>query len=207
MKQLDAEAGGRKLLPSWGSRLVSASAVAALALIAASGAKADVIETFKLHGSFTVPSTVTFTGTIDFDFTDGFSSLPTIEAIAITVNGRPVFNESPSLKFALSGDPAVVDVSNSRGDTLALMFTTPNLNSFAGFNDGPIAGGEVIFGGTTGFTGFFFSPTGLVTADAPIPDPPAVPELSTWAMMLLGLAGLGLAARGRRAIGFLGGTV
>ena len=34
--------------------------------------------------------------------------------------------------------------------------------------------------------------------------PAAVPELSTWAMMLLGLAGLGLAAKRRRAIGLPG---
>ena len=34
---------------------------------------------------------------------------------------------------------------------------------------------------------------------------PPVPELSTWAMLLLGLAGLGLAAKRRRALGFLGG--
>jgi hypothetical protein len=32
-----------------------------------------------------------------------------------------------------------------------------------------------------------------------------VPEPSTWAMMLIGFAGLGLAAKGRRAIGFLVG--
>jgi MYXO-CTERM domain-containing protein len=39
----------------------------------------------------------------------------------------------------------------------------------------------------------------------PDPTTPAVPELSTWAMLLLGLAGLGLAAKRRRALGFLGG--
>jgi hypothetical protein len=39
------------------------------------------------------------------------------------------------------------------------------------------------------------------------PDPPSVPvlELSTWTMMLVGLAGLGLAAKGRRALALLGG--
>ena len=44
----------------------------------------------------------------------------------------------------------------------------------------------------------------------PLTDPPPitsapVPELSTWAMMLVGLAGLGLAATSRRASAFLGG--
>ena len=42
MKQLGAEAGGQRSLPSWASRLASISAVAALALFAAPGAKADV---------------------------------------------------------------------------------------------------------------------------------------------------------------------
>jgi hypothetical protein len=73
-------------------------------------------------------------------------------------------------------------------------------------------------------TGLLLGATGEVTRDlsnpailaAPILDPPppiidpppptlAVPELSTWAMLLLGLAGLGLAAKRRRALGFLGG--
>ena len=70
---------------------------------------------------------------------------------------------------------------------------------------------------------FLFGASGDVTRDlsnptilAPILDPPpltgppdpptlAVPELSTWAMLLLGLAGLGLAAKRRRALGFMGG--
>ena len=73
----------------------------------------------------------------------------------------------------------------------------------------------MIFGGVTGV---LLGATGVVTRDLsdpvildppPIdpPDPPtlAVPELSTWAMMLLGLAGLGFAAKRRRALGSMGG--
>ena len=74
----------------------------------------------------------------------------------------------------------------------------------------------MIFGG---LTGLLLGAIGEVTRDPsdPVildpprqidpPDPPtlAVPELSTWAMMLIGLAGLGLAAKGRRALGFLRG--
>jgi hypothetical protein len=214
MKQTDAKAGGRRSFPSWASRLASASAMAALALIAVSGAKADVVEIFKVSGSFTGPSTVAFSGMIDLDFTDDFTQ-ETVTSVAITVGTRPVFR-SQSLTFALSGDPAVVTASNSRGDTLSLMFTTPAPNTFAGFNHGTIMGGQAVF---LGDLEFLFSPTGAVTrdpSDPPIvidppiidpPDPPSVPvpELSTWAMMLLGLAGLGLAAKGRRALAFLVG--
>jgi hypothetical protein len=52
-------------------------------------------------------------------------------------------------------------------------------------------------------------PPPIIDPPPPTIDPPdptaAVPELSTWAMMLVGLAGLGLAAKRRRALGFLGG--
>jgi hypothetical protein len=44
-----------------------------------------------------------------------------------------------------------------------------------------------------------FSVVYTYTPTAPVPEP------STWAMMLAGFAGLGLAAKGRRAIGFLVG--
>ncbi|HSU99845.1 MAG TPA: hypothetical protein VLI91_07050, partial [Roseiarcus sp.] len=40
--------------------------------------------------------------------------------------------------------------------------------------------------------------------DPPPTTPAAVPELSTWTMMVLGLAGLALASRNRRALAFLG---
>jgi hypothetical protein len=54
-------------------------------------------------------------------------------------------------------------------------------------------------------------PPPIIDQPPPIVDPPtpitsaAVPELSTWAMMLLGLAGLGFAAKRRRALAFLKG--
>jgi hypothetical protein len=211
MKQVDAEAGGRQSFPSRASRFASASAAAALLLLTGS-AKAQVVpETFNLSGSFAIPSRVTFSGTIDLGFTNNFTQ-ETVVSISINVTGRPLF-KSTSLTFALSGNPVVVDASNSSGDTLVLMFNINPLDPFTfdNFNEGAIAGGQVIFGG---FSGFLFDPTGTVTRDpldSPIvgpPDPPstpAVPELSTWTMMLVGFAGLGLAAKRRRALAFLGG--
>jgi hypothetical protein len=76
-----------------------------------------------------------------------------------------------------------------------------------------IIGGLAVSGLGTGVPEVLLDATGVIAldpSDPPIPDPPdpptlAVPELSTWAMMLLGLAGLGFAAKRRRAIGFLGG--
>jgi hypothetical protein len=222
MKRLGAEAGGRRSLPSWASRLASTSAVAALALIAAPGAKADIVETFHLSGNFGnfVGPLASFAGTVNLDFSNNFAKEITT-SITISVQGRPaVFNQSVSL--SVSPSVGIIDASNSAGDTLELWFAAPQSGTWAGFNAGEVSFGEVFFGNVPGL---LLGATGEVTRDrshpailaAPILDPPpiidppipvtsaSVPELSTWAMMLLGLAGLGVAAKGRRAIGFLGG--
>jgi hypothetical protein len=217
MKQLGAEAGGQRSLPSWASRLASTSAVAALALIAAPGAKADVVETFNLSGNFSsfFGPLVPFNGTVNLDFSNDFA-VETLTSIEINVQGRPLFNQSVSLSVTPS--VGVIGASNNAGDTLALWFAAPQSGAWAGFDAGEVSFGDVIF---SGLTGLLLGATGEVTRDLsdpailapppPIIEPPppitsaAVPELSTWAMMLLGLAGLGLAAKGRRALGFLGG--
>jgi hypothetical protein len=216
MKQAKSWAGGQMLLSLWTSRLASAAALAALAVFAAPVAKADVIETFALSGSFNgvFGSPVAFAGTMDLDFSNDFT-VEKGESISITVHGRPVFNQGAFVHLAISANQGIIGASNSSGDMLSLMFATPNSGTWAGFNTGTIAGGQVIF---SDLTGLLIGATGVVTRDPsdppilapPINDPPpitsaTVPELSTWAMMLLGLAGLGLAAKRRRASGFLGG--
>ena len=228
MTQLGAEAGGQRSLPPWAGRLVSTSAVAVLALIAAPGANAKVVETFHLSGSFGNISgpLVSFTGTVNLEFSNNFAE-ETTKSIKISIQGRPVFNQSVSL--SVSPSVGIINASNSAGDTLALWFAAPQSGTWAGFNAGGVSFGEVFFGNVPGV---LLGATGKVTRDlsnpailaTPILDPPppiidppppiinppdpttpAVPELSTWAMLLLGLAGLGLAAKRRRALGFLGG--
>jgi MYXO-CTERM domain-containing protein len=215
MKQLGAEADGQRSLPSRASRLASASAVAALALIAAPAAKADVIETFNLSGFF--GSLVPYNGTIHLDFSDNFASYTSSGNIKLTLPGHAVFNQGFSL--TVSSSLGTISASNSANDTLLLYFAAPESGTWAGFNVGDVSFGDVTFGDATGF---LFGASGKVTRDPsnppppiieqppPISDPPdpptlAVPELSTWAMLLLGLAALGLAAKRRRALGFLGG--
>jgi MYXO-CTERM domain-containing protein len=221
MKQFDAEASGRKWLPSWAGRLACTSAAVALALIAALGAKADVAETFTLMGdvgSILGPLTP-FTGTVDLDFSNNFA-VETLTSINISVQGHPdAFNQDVSL--SISPSIGVIGASNSAGDTLELLFAAPESGTWVGFTDGAVSFGDVFF---SGVSGVLLGATGEVTRDgpailAPIIDPPppititdppepptvAAPELSTWAMLLLGLAGLGLVANRRRASGFLGG--
>jgi hypothetical protein len=198
MTESSGEVGGAKSPRSWAIRL----ATAALLLLTGSGAEADVVKTFDLSGSFQTPA-LTFTGTIDFDVTND-----TAESADITVNGLPAYNQNPSLRFAIWTDEAVVDVSDSSGDSLTLDFGLSKLGTLLDFNGGVnvIVGGLALFPSGTEIPGFLFDPTGSMTLDPPGPVITAsVPEPSTWAMMLVGFAGLGLVAGGRRAIGFLAG--
>jgi hypothetical protein len=226
MKPNDAEVGGLKPFPSRVSRFASASGLAALLLLVGSAAKAEVVpETFDLSGNLNtvLGPLVPFLGTINVDFTNGFTDA-TVTSIEISVQGRVAFKQSPSLILATSAI-GVIGASNSSGDSLSLTFTTPNPGTWNDFEDGRIVNGKVYFGG---LTGILLGATGVITRDAsnpPISDPPpdtgptdpppvigpsdppstvAVPEPSTWIMMLIGLAGLGLAAKGRRALAFLG---
>jgi hypothetical protein len=138
------------------------------------------------------------------DFTDDFTK-NTATSVHITVGVLPAFDRSPSLSFATSTNQAVIEASNISGDMLTLIFTIPNLGTLADFSSpgfGAIVGGDAIFGG---LTGVLLGPTGTITADPQILDAVTAPEPSTWVMMLLGFIGLGLAAKGRRAIRFLAG--
>jgi hypothetical protein len=219
MKNLVQRLAGQMTFSFLRSRLAKAGVGAALALMAVCGAKADILETFDLSGNLNTAFSsfsplVPFTGTIAADFSDTFA-FEGVQSLQITVYGEPVFNQGASLVLAAS--TGVIEVSNSSGESLTLMFTTPHPGTWDDFNEGAITSGQ-LFGEASGF---LFGADGVLTRVAgpqvlspppPVIDPPplsdpslptvAVPELSTWAMMLLGLAGLGVAAKGRRAIGF-----
>jgi MYXO-CTERM domain-containing protein len=203
MKQVDAVVGGQRSLLSWASRFASTTAVVALALIAAPGAKADVAETFILTGNFgSILGPLTpFTGTVAVDLSDDFAV--ETSSINISVQGLPVFNQSASLSLLPS--VGVIGAANSAGNSLFLLLDAPQPDmTWTDFEPLDFSFGEVVLSGA----GVLLGGTGTVTLDAPVTiDPPTatVPELSTWAMMLLGLAGLGLAAKRRRTLAFLGG--
>lgn len=206
MKQVGAEAGGRKSLPSWARRFASAGAMAAFALIGASNAKAHV-ETFSLSGdlnTFGGPAAFrAFSGSMTVDFSDDFSNYEA-KSIKISVQGQQsVFDINPSVVLSAS-KTGTIQAYNSLNDPLTLLFATPPPPSagWGGFTTEKIFFGDVVVGGLTGLTESLFGATGAITrvsgpAIPDPPDPPAVPELSTWAMMLLGLTGLGLVAKGR----------
>ncbi len=218
MKQCDSLAGRQTLHSLRTSWFISAAALTTLALIASPAAKADVAETFNLSGYLGTffGSPVAYTGQIDLDFSDSFSSY-TVPSVSIKVNGRSVFDQAVSL--SISPSVGVVSASNSTGDSLALWFAAPQSGTWAGFDAGGVNFGYLVFGDVTGS---LIGADGVVQrdlsgpvildppVDPPPSDPPpsndptaAVPELSTWAMMLIGLAGLGLASTRRRALALL----
>ena len=147
--------------------------LAALAMIAAPAAKAGVVETFNLSGNFgsLFGPLVPFTGTVKLDFSNDFTN-ETLTSIKITVQGRPVFNQSVSLSVTPS--VGVIGASNSAGDTLALLFAAPQSGTWAGFAEGDVSFGDVFLVVTSGV---LLGATGKVTRDgpvilAPILDPP-----------------------------------
>jgi hypothetical protein len=170
VKQSGAEVGGRMSFPSWASRVASASAMAALALIAAPVAKADVVKTFDLSGSSVTNDT--FAGTIDLDFTNN-----TATSVDVTVDGFSgayAFNQIQSLTFVFSGSMAVVEVSDTPGDVLSLFFLVRTSNTFQNFVGGAIAA-EGPFGdgmGSLPYATGSITPVTPVLSDPPPPRPP-----------------------------------
>jgi hypothetical protein len=212
MKTSSSEAGWRMVFSFLTSRLATLGAAAALALIATPGAKANVIETFHLSGHVgtTFGSKLAFAGTMELDFSDDFTSY-TPESLEIRVGGRSLFTTISSVAFGAG--VGSLYASNSTRDTLALTF---DADSWIGFDQATIVNGQLVFGT---LNQFLFGASGTVSrvSGPPIIDPPppvidppvpvssaAVPELSTWAMMLIGLAGLGFAARRRGRLGLPG---
>jgi hypothetical protein len=88
MKQSDSLAGRQTLFSLWAGRITSAGAAAVLALIAASGARADVVEKFNLSGNLNsiFGSPTAFTGTMDVDFSSDFGSYA-VQSVEISGTG------------------------------------------------------------------------------------------------------------------------
>jgi PEP-CTERM motif len=173
-------------------RTISYAAIISTALFAAgSSSRADIITMFNVSGTavnqaFTPVSptcdaraTCPFSGTLDVDVTNG-----TVPGIDITFPGLDPFNR---VVFSEMDPGATVEATNapSLGQFLELTFT----GSLMGFTGGTITG-SVVTTSDLGVALFVINPGGSITA---------VPEPSTWAMMLLGFAGLGYAGwRGTR---------
>jgi hypothetical protein len=149
-------------------------------------AKADTITTFDVLGTFTIPYSGTFGGTLTVDVTNG-----TVSSVDIIFPGLADFN------FVVQSQPWslppgwLLAVANGTGDALDLTFTTTMPNSLVGFNGGTITGGDV-FNLSTLQT-LFGNFSGII-APATVPD-----RASTLILLALGAGGLLAVRRRRRA--------
>jgi hypothetical protein len=162
----------------------SALALIVLAMTLIIGiAKADTITTFDVSGTFTMPSSGTFGGTLTIDVTNG-----TVSSVDITFPGLADFNSIVQSHPWPLPPGWLLAVANSTGDALDLTFTTTMPNSLVGFNGGTITGGDVFYlpTGQSLFSNF----SGII-APATVPD-----QASTPVLLALGAGGL-LALRRR----------
>jgi hypothetical protein len=154
-------------------------------------ASADIITVFNVDGSFAAdefagapPTPVPLSGTLTIDVTIGSVTasdliIPTFAPLNI-INSQ---NTSPNGTGLLY----VLNVSNTVGDSGDIIFIYPpdQSNPLIGHNVIDIDQGEF----TSHLGPVVFGLTGEITA---------VPEPSTWAMLLLGFAGLGFMAYRRK---------
>ena len=172
-------------------RTISYAAIISTALFAASSSsRADIVTMFNVSGTavnqaFTpmgscgARATCPFSDTLGVDVTNG-----TVPDIDITFPGLDPFDR---VIFAEMSPGAMVEATNapSLGQVLELAFT----GSLVGFTGGTITG-NVVTTSDLGIAIYVVNAGGSITA---------VPEPSTWAMMVVGFAGLSYAAwRGTR---------
>lgn len=174
------------------SKLTGVLAAVALALAVQVGdAKANVLTTFDVNVNYTYPTTGSFSGTMTVDVTAG-----QIVSADIVFPGFP-----QPLTYILNSVPVadwLVDIGGAADynhNFVELEFTTTNPHSLIGFTGGTIFADGVAqtFNGSgcvagCGSPGTF---TGTIS--------PAVPEPSTWAMMILGFAGIVLMTYRRKS--------
>jgi hypothetical protein len=165
-------------------RTISYAAIISTALFAAgSSSRADTITIFDVKGtavnqafaplgSCGARATCPFSGTLDVDVTNG-----TVPGIDITFPGLDPFDKVILTEMS----PTTVEATNapSLGQVLFLTFT----GNLVGFMGGTIIGESVVTH-DLGVEIYAVNSGGSIIT---------VPESSTWAMMLLGFAGLGYA--------------
>jgi hypothetical protein len=121
----------------------------------------------------------TISSTSSVNATPSATGSTTIEDLVLTVGGQTF--------TVLVAPPANTDLVAIPGLTVILNQQTADMSESAGITTNAIA---VDFTGFLGVTGSIDVAQSFASIDV---TTPSVPELSTWAMMLLGFAGLGYA--------------
>jgi hypothetical protein len=159
-------------------------ALAVMLFVSANAARADIV-TFDVSGTFNTPGGISLTGTFTADTGTGF-----VTGADLTVGG---FAETFTEFFASPFFPDPIlwmlgrDASNP--DVGGELF----VNLSGGFSGGTILSGSLLLCGLISCNPYASDLTGTFT-----PQIAAVPEPSTWAMLLLGFAGIGFMAYRRK---------
>lgn len=162
--------------------------------LSSSAAHANVL-TFEANGRFEGGSTLGGTVTID-------NTLGTVVASNLTISGAPALPSPDSFTTILAATPTQVgtfdfNVEDNSGNIFSSGLTAPTLVGFTGgifcSNQTPSSCGSALEDFSNSFS-FYNLQSGALSLTA------AVPEPSTWAMMILGFCALGIMALRRRAV-------
>ena len=133
----------------------------------------------SLDSLFSLTAT-TISSTSSVDATPSATGSTTIEDLVLTVGGQT---------FTVDvAPPANTDLVSIPGLTIVLNQQIPDTSELGGITTNAIA---LDFTGLLGVTGSIDVAQSIASVDV---TTPTVPETSTWAMMLIGFAGLGFAA-------------
>jgi hypothetical protein len=175
------------------------AAMLVMGLAAASAAGADII-TLDVSGTFT-PSTgtgaacsptCTLGGDIVIDNSSGAANQGFVSADVTATGFSPSvgpFTQFSAVNVNLgTGGNTNLVLFDSKSTDLAFVFTTPTAGSLVDYTGSQVALARVIIPAHDSVSQVIWNGSGSLTA---------VPEPATWAMALLGFAGLGFAARRR----------
>jgi hypothetical protein len=161
-------------------------------------ARAAVVN-FQASGAFHILGA--YSGTLSIDMTSGHIVAADILVPGYEFNG----NINQSTNYQSIQATYIVQVSQPNSNILLqLAFTTPGSpsGSLLGFTGGSIFEEDVYNTSTGEIDGTYLVVNGMITGSVGTVSPiAAVPEPSTWAMMILGFAGVGLMACRRSSQG------
>jgi hypothetical protein len=199
--------GDRMMVCVWVARTTSAMLVVA-PLFGASPASAvvvaDTIDTYTVNGSYTNSIDPSITGTLTVDLTTRSVTGANINTGSLLSGGFGTFTIIAGQgTFGPRGRDYVVDLINGAGVTFDLVLDTRS-SLFGGAKTTIDSRSDFVFNTFFGpipcFTcGDFRGSISVETPGAGAGLAAAVPEPSTWAMMILGFLGVGFLAYGRKS--------
>jgi hypothetical protein len=179
-------------------RLLECMALFAMASVGA--ANADTFVEFTAAGMFSDGTTLTGTMSVDVSgvgCVGGSAGCPDTVAPSFSISTHPgetfILGANPGFVGLFTDSLPLISSPFCCGDlSMQILFQTPDAGDLNGYAGGLITGGQTVVDcGTNGTCNLDSGLSGSFI-------PAAVPEPSTWAMLLLGFAGIGLVAYRRK---------